>query len=106
MGMSHQWPAVRLGGVAPPKYRSVSLQIKPGDAAAKKTRVWVTAPSGEVKAYPCESLSACDVTVDDRQGSHWYVVQYLSADGTVLSQSDPALTAPAGSAATASDSHQ
>jgi len=104
MGMAHQWPAVRLGGVAPPRYRAVSLQIKPGTEAAAKTRTWVTAPSGEVKAYPCASLSTCDVTVDDRQGSHWYVVQYLSAAGTVVSQSDPALIARSGDPAKAPDS--
>ncbi len=104
MGMSHQWPAVRLGGVAPPQYRSVSVQIKPG--AAAKARVWVTAPSGELKSFACASLAACDVTVDDRQGTHWYVVQYLSAEGKVLSQSDPALIARAGDTAKASDSHQ
>jgi hypothetical protein len=98
MGMSHQWPAVRLGGVAPPQYRSVSLQIKAGAGAVAKTRVWVTAPSGEVKSYACESLATCNVTVDDRQGTHWYVVQYLSADGAALSQSDPALIAWSGAA--------
>jgi len=106
MGMSHQWPAVRLGGVAPPKYRSVSLGIKPGAGAVAKTRAWVTAPSGEVKSYDCASLAACDVTVDDRQGTHWYVVQYLSADGAVLSQSDPALIARSDSAAKASGAGQ
>jgi len=90
MGMAHQWPAVRLGGVAPPKYRQVSLQIKPG-AAAVKARTWVTAPSGAVKSYDCASLATCDVTVDDRQGAHWYVVQYLSAAGAIVSQSDPSL---------------
>jgi hypothetical protein len=97
MGMSHQWPAVRLGGVAQPQYRTVSLQIKPGPDGATGRRIWVTAPSGEVKAYPCESASTCDVTVDDRQGAHWYVVQYLSAGATVLSQSDPVLIARAAS---------
>lgn len=89
MGMAHQWPAVRLGGVAPPKYRTVSLQIKP--ASAPKTRIWVIAPSGERKAYACESATTCDVIVDDRQGSHWYTIQYLSAEDKVISQSAPAL---------------
>ena len=106
MGMSHQWPAVRLGGVAPPKYRTVSLQIKPGATPAAKVRMWVTAPSGEVKAFPCESVSACDVTVDDRQGSHWYVVQYLSAEGNVLSQSEPALIARSGDPGKTSENNQ
>lgn len=106
MGMAHQWPAVRLGGVAPPKYRNVSLQIKPGAGTVAKTRVWVTAPSGETKSYQCKSPETCDVTVDDRQGSHWYVAQYLSADGAVLSQSDPALIAWSGGSEPTSGSHQ
>jgi hypothetical protein len=93
MGMAHQWPAVRLGGVAPPRNRTVSLQVKQG--VGSTTRIWVTAPSGEAKAYKCGTAAACDVVVDDRQGSHWYVVEYLSADGKVDSRSDPALIAVA-----------
>ncbi len=89
MGMSHQWPAVRLGGVAPPANRKVSLEVRQGLAA--KTRISVTAPSGKVTIFSCGSASPCEVTVDDRQGSHWYRIQYLSADGKVVSQSDPAL---------------
>jgi hypothetical protein len=91
MGMAHQWPAVRLGGVAPPKYRKAQLGVKQGVAA--KTRISVTEPSGKVSVYACGPASTCEVTVDDRQGSHWYRVQYLSEDGKVLSQSDPALIA-------------
>ena len=89
MGMSHQWPAVRLGGVAPPRNRKVGLEVKQGIAA--KTQISVTAPSGKVTIFPCESASPCEVAVDDRQGSHWYRIQHLSADGKVVSQSDPAL---------------
>lgn len=89
MGMSHQWPAVRLGGVAPPKDRKVSLEVKPGLAA--KTQISVTAPSGRVSIFPCGPASPCEVIVDDRQGSHWYRIQYLSTNGEVVSQSDPAL---------------
>jgi hypothetical protein len=89
MGMAHQWPAVRLGGVAPPKDRKVSLDVTRGIAA--KAQISVTAPSGKVTIFDCGAASPCEVTVDDRQGSHWYRVQYLSADGKMLSQSEPAL---------------
>jgi hypothetical protein len=89
MGMAHQWPAVRLRGVAPARNRKVSIEVKQG--AAAKTQISVTAPSGAIRVYPCGSTSSCEVTVDDRQGSHWQRVQYLSEDGKVLSQSDPAL---------------
>jgi hypothetical protein len=99
MGMAHQWPAVRLGGVAPPRNRKASLEVKQGIAA--KAQISVTAPSGAITIFPCGSASPCEVTVDDRQGSHWYRIQYLSADGKVVFQSDPALierrpTAPQG----------
>ncbi|MGA2717133.1 MAG: hypothetical protein ABSG41_28960, partial [Bryobacteraceae bacterium] len=46
---------------------------------------------GKVSIFACGPASSCEVTVDDRQGSHWYRIQYLSEDGKVLSQSDPAL---------------
>jgi hypothetical protein len=67
----------------------VALEVKQGIAA--KTQISVTAPSGKVTIFTCGAASPCEVTVDDRQGSHWYRVQYLSADGKVVSQSDPAL---------------
>lgn len=89
MGMSHQWPAVRLGGVHLARIRRVGLQVRQGIAA--KTQITVTAPSGKVTVFSCGSTSSCEVTVDDRQGNHWYSVQYLSEDGKVLSESVPAL---------------
>jgi len=89
MGMAHQWPAVRSGGLTPGRFRRVALEVKQGIAA--KTQISVTAPSGKVNIFSCGSSSPCEVTVDDRQGSHWYCVQYLAADGKLVSQSDPAL---------------
>jgi hypothetical protein len=89
MGMAHQWPAVRLGGVAAPGVQVVALEVKQGIAA--KTRISVTAPSGKVTIFSCGTDSQCGVEVDDRQGDHWYSVQYLSADGKVLFESAPAL---------------
>jgi hypothetical protein len=89
MGMAHQWPAVRLGGVRPEKKRRVSLEVRQGIAA--KTQISVTAPSGKVTIFACGPASSCEVTVDDRQGNHWYRVQYLSAEGKVVCESDPSL---------------
>jgi len=88
MGMSHQWPAVRLGGVAQARFRKVNLEVKQGVAA--KTQISVTAPSSAVTIFAC-AASPCEVTVDDRQGTHWYRVQYLSEDDKIVSQSDPVL---------------
>ena len=89
MGMAHQWPAVRSDGLSRGVYRRVGLEVKQGVAA--KTQISVTTPSGNVTIFSCGSSSTCEVTVDDRQGGHWYCVQYLAADGKVVSQSDPAL---------------
>ena len=87
--MAHQWPAARVGGVAPPSNRSVSIDFDPTLSAS--VQIVVTAPSGAISTYPCGSSSPCSVTVDDRQGSHWAQTQYLSVSGKVLSQSDPGL---------------
>jgi hypothetical protein len=89
MGMAHQWPAVRLGGVRIERRHRVSLEVRRG--ATAKMRISVTAPSGKVTVFACGPASACEVTVDDRQGRHWYRVQYLSADGEVVCEADPAL---------------
>jgi hypothetical protein len=50
----------------------------------------VIAPSGAVTTVAC-SASPCAITVDDRQGSHWYVVQRLSSGGQVLFTADAVL---------------
>ncbi len=89
VGMAHQWPATRLGGVAPAQYRTVSVSFNLGKAATLQIKV--TAPSGAVATYQCGSVSPCNVTVDDRQGAHWYQIAYLSESGAVQSQTDPAL---------------
>jgi hypothetical protein len=88
MGMAHQWPAARLGGVQAARNRNVNIDVQQGVAA--KVQISVTAPSGAVKIYPC-ATSSCEVTVDDRQGTHWYRIQQLSEDGKVVSESKPAL---------------
>jgi hypothetical protein len=94
VGMAHQWPAARVGGVAPPSNRTVGIDIDP--ALSSSVQIVVTAPSGAVSKYSCGNSSPCSITVDDRQGSHWYRIQYLSEGGAVLSQSDPILLAERG----------
>jgi hypothetical protein len=95
VGMAHQWPAVRLGGVAPPQYRTPAVALS--TPAGLSAQVVVTAPSGANSTFPCGATdSSCQITVDDRQGSHWYQIQYLSPAGGVVTQSVPALLPVAG----------
>jgi hypothetical protein len=92
IGMAHQWPAARLGGVAPPQYRGVAVQIAPSAGqSAQSAQIVVTAPSGAQSVFACGANLSCMVTVDDRQGSYWYQIQYLSPSGDVVSNSPPAL---------------
>ncbi len=92
VGQAYQWPAARLGGVAPARPRAVAIPFAVNPTAA--ATITVTAPSGAVSTYKCGSTSPCTVTVDDRQGSHWYRIQYLSAAGTVVAQWGPTLLPP------------
>ena len=91
VGMAHQWPAVRLGGVQAAillnSTVSINLSAFPGAVSA---RVVVTQPSSAQTPYLC-SGSPCSVTIDQRQGAHWYQISYLDAGGKVLGQSDPGL---------------
>ena len=89
VGMGHQWPAARLGGVAPPRPRTVYLSFN--QALGSTAQITVTAPSSAQSVVQCGNVSPCAVTVDDRQGAHWYQVQYLSGAGAVVAQSDPDL---------------
>lgn len=91
MGMSHRWPAVRLGGVLPASNRTVYISLRLADVPnATSVKVLVTAPSGAKTSFACSS-QPCAITVDDRQGAHWYRIQYLSIAGMVLSESEPDL---------------
>jgi hypothetical protein len=81
------WPAVRNGGRAAHP-RTVSVGFDMGSAVSAK--ITVIAPSGAVTTVACLS-SPCAITVDDRQGSHWYVVQRLSSGGQILSTADAVL---------------
>ena len=82
MGMAHEWPAVRVGGVSPPIPQSVPVNLDLSKAAS--ARVTVTQPSSATSQFVCSS-SPCQVVVDARQGAHWAQVDYLSSNGQVLS---------------------
>ena len=98
MGMAHQWPAVRLGGVAQPRFRMAYLDFD--HSLAAKSQIVVTAPSGAKSTFACEPKLPCEVRVDDRQGAHWYRIQYLSPMGKLLFQSEPRLLDGPGSGKT------
>jgi len=91
MGASWRWPAVRLGGVQRALPRAIFVEFDLGSVeSAASVRVVVTAPSGAQTSYAC-STSPCQVTVDDRQGSHVYQMTYLSSCGQELARSRPGL---------------
>jgi len=91
IGASWRWPAQRLGGVEMARQRSVLLAFDLGSVpSAASVEIVVTAPSGAETTYAC-SVSPCEVTVDDRQGSHLYRTNYLSQSGQVLTRSMVAL---------------
>jgi hypothetical protein len=91
IGASWRWPAQRLGGVESAQRRAVLLAYDPGSVpSADRAEIVVTAPSGAETTYVCTS-SPCEVTVDDRQGSHLYHTNYLSQSGQVLERSMTAL---------------
>ncbi|MCU1337781.1 MAG: hypothetical protein JWO19_3362 [Bryobacterales bacterium] len=93
VGMAHQWPAVRVGGVSAPVWLSTPISFTLGAAAS--VRITVTQPSSATKQYVCSS-SPCQVDVDARQGAHWAQIDYLSSTGQTLSTSQPTLISASG----------
>ena len=93
MGMAHQWPAARLGGVSPAINRrltmSFSLSTVPNATGFVAV---VTLPSGAQSTYNCPS-SPCAVNADARQGSPVVQWRYVGAGGQALAQSDPVTVA-------------
>ena len=89
MGMSHQWPAVRLGGVLPVQNRALVVSFDlAGVPHATHVSITVTLPSGAVTTTTCSS-SPCTVNGDARQGTDLIVVAYRSASNAVLAMGDP-----------------
>jgi hypothetical protein len=93
MGLSHQWPAVRLGGVLPAVNRrldiGVCLGACPGAVQhATSVDVVATAPNSAVTTTNCSS-SPCAIIADARQGNYVIALKYKSSGGKILAQSDP-----------------
>ena len=86
MGMAHQWPAVRLGGVAAAINRTAKVGFSL-PAGATKTRFSSTAPTGATTVWATCATSPCTLTLDARQGNHLMLVEYLSAADAVLASS-------------------
>ena len=101
VGMAHQWPAVRVGGVSPPLPQTVSVNADLSQAAS--ARITVTQPSSATIQYLCSS-SPCQVVVDARQGAHWAQIDYLSSTGQVLSSPPPILLSATGTPVTGTGS--
>jgi hypothetical protein len=88
MGMLHRWPAVRLGGVDPPIYKTIYIPFAlTGVVHATQVRVTITEPSGNATAVLC-ATSPCAVTVDARSGSVLMELDYLSTSGAVIAPGD------------------
>jgi hypothetical protein len=94
MGMSHQWPAVRLGGVLPAMNRTLFIGICLGSGCsgrvpnATNVDVILTAPNGVVSTTNCTS-SPCSVTADARQGNYLMVMKYKNVSAKVLATTSP-----------------
>jgi hypothetical protein len=94
MGMSHQWPAARLGGVLPAVNRTLSISVCLGSGCsgsvpnATNVDVVLTAPNGVTTTTNC-TASPCSATADARQGNYLLVLRYKSASDQVLAQTDP-----------------
>lgn len=89
MGMLHRWPAVRLGGVAPPDVRTVNVPYSlTGVTGASKVEVTVTEPTGIATSVTCTS-SPCTVSVDYRQGNPNLEIDVENSGGSIIAKGDP-----------------
>ena len=90
MGMLHRWPAVRLGGVAPPAPRTLSIPFAPTSVpGATQVQVTITQPNGALATQICPA-SPCPVTVDARTGSVLMKIDYLNSSGVIVAPGDSA----------------
>jgi hypothetical protein len=84
VGMAHQWPAVRVGGVAPEDLRTIAVSSRLADVSgAVSIKITATRPNGTTSTATC-TTGACSVTVDARQGTQWLLTieYYDGASGT------------------------
>jgi hypothetical protein len=89
LGGGAQWPAARLGGVAPPQLETISVPVNLVLLQnGTQVRVTVTRPTGISSTVVCSS-SPCEVTVDSRMGVHQIQIDYLNSSGAVISAGNP-----------------
>jgi hypothetical protein len=85
LGMAHQWPAVRLGGVTPPVLVAKTIKARLADVSgAVDIVIDYLAPSGLVSSSaPCTS-SACTFNVNSVEGTYLYKVRYRNGSGATI----------------------
>jgi hypothetical protein len=84
IGMAHQWPAVRLGGVAPQALTTKSVKARLADhPLAVSMKMTLTWPTGATASATCTS-AACAISWDSRQGNSGLLTTeyYDGAGGT------------------------
>lgn len=94
VGMSHQWPAARLGGVAPPNPFPISQSCVAVYTATATCSLAITAPNGVVSTVTCAVNTVCSTTIDKRQGSVLVTKQWLNGSSAVLGTSQPFVVNP------------
>ena len=84
VGMSHQWPAVRVGGVTPKTTTAKPIQARLADVTGATDIVvdYLAADSSVSTSSACTS-AACTFATDDRQ-SYQYRVRYRNSGGANL----------------------
>jgi len=87
MGLSHQWPAARLGGVAPEDLRTYSYGFTL-PSGADKIQLTVLRPNGETVSPTACTTSPCTFTYDARQGKHLVRHTYQTTAGASRGVSD------------------
>jgi len=87
-GGAPNYLAYRVGGGQPYVEASVQVNFDLSSVMnATQARIRVVRPSGEETVTVC-SNSPCQVPVDPRQGQHRMTIEYLSAEGDVLSKTE------------------
>jgi hypothetical protein len=94
MGMAHQWPALRQGGVQSPRTVNTYIPFNLPEGAVR-VQVTLTTPSGAVEA-PFVCTSTCATTTDARQGAYWAHLVYEDGNGGTVSTADELLNPAVG----------
>lgn len=94
MGMSHQWPAARLGGVLPANPFPISAPCVARYSGTATCSWSITAPNGVVSTVTASVGSSYSTTIDKRQGSVLITESWLNGGSTVLGTGMPVIVNP------------